>query len=412
MRLNTGLIEGTMGLNPAWRNTDARNRNVALVTQFDSAVARGTRRIAQCQLTPSAPGCAPIVANPAGAQAVVSSASAFAAALSQLYGGRAGAVGLPFVPVGGSAAHLAITQRVLGFRDQFTAMGVSAIGDAGPTAAPLLSPADLATLLTDTLYGYSLRRIRTVHAYGVGELALHAKVRVFDMLGADTTRVHGFKVRQALGAALRLNGGSTPDASEPFAPVTGDGGSGVTLRSFTDLFYGERWSASIVAGYERSGDQSYAMRVPAADAPQVGGLAFPIQLASREVQVTRTPGARIDLSITPRVALARNVWLGLSWQLAQQAADGWSAAAAPSGTATWSVADLAAWAAGTDWSEQRLSLGGTYSTVAAVREGRAKLPFDVTYEHVQTLAGRGWRVAHLSRDVVTVRWYPRLWGGR
>jgi hypothetical protein len=72
--------------------------------------------------------------------------------------------------------------------------------------------------------------------------------------------------------------------------------------------------------------------------------------------------------------------------------------------------DAQAWAAGTDWVENRLGLGGTYSTVEAAKAGRAHFAFDVTYQHQQTSAGVGWRVPRVTRDVVSVRWYARLWG--
>lgn len=410
--LNAGRIEGTMGFNPAWTNTVARDRNALLVAQFDSAVAQTSRRIAQCQSSPGTAGCGPIVANVAGAQALVSSAAGFATALNVLYGGRPNSVGLPFIPVANGAAQQAINQRVLGYRDQFLAFGIGAIGTDGPAAAALFSPADLERLLTDSLYGYRLRPLRTVHAYGLGEFALHAKARVFETVGHDTASIRGFAVRQAVGATLRLNGGSTPDAGEIYPPVTGDAGTGLTLRSFTDLFYGNRWSATIVVALDQSQSREYALRIPPLSAPTVGGLPFPIIVAEREARIARTPGSRLDVSVTPRLALTRNIRLGATWSLARQAADSWRVRSLAQSTALPGMiqADADAWASGTDWSEQRLALGGTYSTVEAARAGRARAAFDVTYEHQQTLSGRNWRAPYLTRDVVTVRWYRRLWG--
>ncbi len=410
--LNAGRVEGTMGFNPAWANSVARDRNALLVAQFDSAVAQTTRRIAQCQSSPGTAGCGPIVANVAGAQTLVSTAASFASALNQLYGGRPNSVGLPFIPIANGAAQQAINQRVLGYRDQFLAFGNGAIGTVGPAAAALFSRADLDRLLTDSLYGYRLRPLRTVHAYGLGELALHAKVRVFETVGHDTANIRGFAVRQAVGISLRLNGGSTPEADEVFAPVTGDAGSGVALRSFTDLFYGNRWSATLVVALDQSQTQEFAIRIPPLNAPTVGGLSFPIVLAERKAGIARTPGSRLDIAVTPRVALTRNIRLGATWSLARQAADAWSVRGIhlPEAMPMVSREDADGWASGTDWSEQRLALGGTYSTVEAARAGRARTAFDVTYEHQQTLSGRNWRAPYLTRDVVTVRWYRRLWG--
>ncbi len=412
VRINARRVEGTMGFNPAWTNTTARDRNALLVAQFDSATAQTSRRIAQCQAAPAATGCAAIAANVSGAQSLVASATAFAAALNQLYGGRKNAAGLPFVPVSNGAAQQAITQRVLGFGDRFAAFGNSVISTQGPVGGALFSPTDVATLLTDTLYGYNLRPLRVVHAYGLGEVAVHAKLRLFQTIGDDTTTIRGFAVRQSVGATLRLSGGAAPAANEPIAPTAGEGGSGFSAQSFTDLWWGSRYAATIALGYSQGQAQAFAMRMPAATTPAVGGVPFPLVTADREFQLSRTPGSRIDIAITPRLALTRNIWMGASWSLSQQAADTWTVTApsVPPVGATTPQADASAWAAGTDWSVQQLSLGGTYTTVDAVHRGRATLAFDVSYEHQQVSAGSGWRAAKATRDVVTVRWYPRLWG--
>ncbi len=411
--LNPRLIEGTMGLNPAWTNTVAADRNAVIVAQFDSAVVQTTRRIAQCQAAPGGTGCTAITANVAAAQTIVANAASFATAMNALYGGRKNAAGLPFVPVSNSSAQKAIDQRVLGFRDQFVALGNSAIGTQGPTGGALFSAADITTLLADSLYGYYLRPLRTVHAYGLGEISVHLKARLFQTTGDDSSTIHGFAVRQSAGVTLRLNGGSTPQADEPFAPVTGDDGKGFTVQSFTDLFYGSRYSATVVVNFAQSQAQQYTMRLPTFEAPSVGGVPFPLLSADREATITRTPGSRIDIAVTPRVAMTPNIWLGASWMMSQQAADAWTNAAfvtTPTGVAAGPISAAEHWAAATDWTEQRLSLGGTYSTVNAAHAGKTKRAFDVTYEHQQTLSGSGWRVSHLSRDVVSVRWYPRAWG--
>ncbi|MDQ8155417.1 MAG: hypothetical protein P3B98_12220 [Gemmatimonadota bacterium] len=405
--LNPALVEGTVGFNPAWTNTVARDRNSVLVTQFDSAVAQTGRRITQCQAAPATNGCTAIVANVSGAQALVTNAAAFATAINALYGGRKNAVGLPFVPVGNGAAQRAIDQRIQGFRDQFAALGNTVLGAQGPAGGALFSPADFTTLLTDSLYGFGLRPVRTVHAYGLGDVSVHAKVLLFQNVGPDTAAIRGFAVRQSAGLSLRLIGGDAPAVDEFFAPSAGTGGGGFTAQSFTDLFYGNRYSATLVVSLDQPTAQDFAMRVPSANAPSIGGVPFPLVAASREIQLHRAPGSRLDVSITPRLALTRNIWLGASWSLSQQASDAWSSAGANSAV---EAADVQSWASGTDWTEQRVAFGGTYSTVRAARNGRARRAFDVSYEHTQTLSGSGWRVPHLTRDVLTVRWYPRAWG--
>ena len=409
VRINPARIEGTVGFNPAWSLSAARDRNTLLVAQFDSAAAQTTRRIAQCQAAPATAGCASVLGNVPGAQALVASAGAYATALNQLYGGRKGAVGLPFVPVGSGAAQQAILQRVLGYRDQFTAFGNSAIGTHGPAGGALFSPADITRLLSDSLYGYQLRPLRAVRAYSPGEIAVHAKMRLFQTIGDDTAAIRGFAVRQSVGASLRLSGGAAPAANEVFAPSTGEGTRGFAAQSFTDVWYGNRYAATIVLGFDQGQAQQFMMRVPDAAGPTVGGAPVSFVMAARDVSLSRTPAARLDVSITPRLAVTRNIWVGGAWAWTQQGGDSWRVAEPPAGIPAL-AADAQSWAAGTDWSEQRLSLGGTYSTVDAARLGRARYAVDVTYQHQQTSAGSGWRVPRVTRDVVSVRWYPRLWG--
>ncbi len=409
--INPSRTEGTMGFNPAWLVAGARTSNAVLVSQVDSAAAQTARRLTLCQASPSTSGCSPLLANVAGVQSLVANASSFANALNQLYGGRGGAVGLPFVPVANTTAHLAIQQRILGLRDQFAGYGNAAIGTQGPAGAAPFAESDVQRLLTDSLYGYRLRPLRAVHAYGLADAAITAKARLFDNTGNDTAAIRGFAIRQSAGLAVRLGGADAPPADEVFAPVAGSVGGGLTIQSFSDLFWRSRLAATVIVGYSQMADERFAMRLPAAGAPAVGGVAFPLLRADREVTLSRTPGARVDASIVPRFALTPGIWLGASWSYSQQAADSWRIAASPAGSAAVD-GDAQAWVAATDWTEHRFGLGGTYSTAPAVRAGRARHLFDVSYEFLQTTTGRGWRVRKLTRDVVTVRWYPSLWGRR
>jgi hypothetical protein len=264
-------------------------------------------------------------------------------------------------------------------------------------------------LLTDSLYGYGLRPVRNVHAYGLADAAISAKARLYDNTGADSSTIRGFAVRQAAAVALRLGGADAPAANEVFAPIAGDVGGGVTIQSFTDLFFGRRIATSLNISYAQAAAEQFSMRLPDAGAPAVGGVAFPLLRADRGVRLSRTPGARLDATVTPRLAVTRSIWLGASWSYSQQGADAWSIADVPAG-GTAKASDASTWAAGTDWVEHRLGFGGTYSTAAAYYAGQARYNFDVSYEYLQTTAGRGWRVAKITRDVVTLRWYPRAWG--
>jgi hypothetical protein len=407
--INPGRIEGTMGFNPAWFTSGASDRNKLIVSQFDSATAQTSRRLAQCQASPAGAGCASLLGNLGGVQALLSSAAAFSNALNQLYGGRTNAVGLPFVPVSNTTAQLAIDQRIQGFRDQFAAYGSSNIGTQGPAGATRFSSNDVSRLLSDSLYGYGLRPLRNVHAYGLAEATVTAKARLFDNTGVDSSTIRGFKFRQSAGIALRLGGANAPAADEVFAPSAGSIGGGVTAQSFTDLFYGSRLAASVSVAFSNFGAEDFAMRLPSADAPAVGGVAFPFLRADRQVNLSRTPGSRLDVGVMPRLAVTRSIWLGAAWMYSRQAADSWRITSTPGGNGAL-ASDASAWSSGTDWTEHRVGVGGTYSTAAGYRAGKARHNFDVSYEYQQVTTGTGVRVAKLTRDVVSVRWYPKVWG--
>lgn len=409
--INPGRAEGTMGFNPAWimSGSGAHDRDALIVAQFDSATAQTSRQLAKCQASPATAGCAPLLGNVSGVQALVANATAFANALNQLYGGRRNAVGLPFVPVSNTTTHLAIEQRIQGYRDQFALYGNSQIGTQGPAGAALFASNDVERLLTDSLFGYRLRPLRNVHAYGLADAAVTAKARLFDNTGPDSSAIHGFAVRQSAGFTLRLGGANAPAADEVFPAVAGDIGGGMTVQSFTDLFYGTRLAASVSISYSNYAAEEFAMRLPSAAAPAVGGVAFPILGADREVTLSRTPGTRLDVGIMPRLAVTKSIWLGAAWMYSQQAADTWRIAATPAG-GTAQAADATTWAAGTDMVQHRFGLGGIYSTEAAYRAGRSPFHVDITYEYQQVTTGTGVRVSKLTRDVVSLRWYPRIWG--
>lgn len=405
LTINPSGTGATMGLNPAWYTADARARNALVVSQFDSATTQLARRLSQCQGTPALPGCSTVLAGAANIQSLIAGAGSFATALNQLYGGRGASVGLPFVPVLNTAAQRAIAQRLLGYRDQFLQYGNAAIGTDAPVASGIMAPGDFTRLLTDSLYGYRLRPLRPVHAYGLAGAAAHATLRLFDNTGTDTTIISGFKIRQSVGAQVRFGGATTPPTDEVFAPNAGDVAGGVTAQSFTDFFYGRKYAATIIASWSQYAGADYVMRIPSVTSPAVGGVAWPLQMAAREVALTRTPSPRIDLTVAPRLAVGRDLWVGAAWTYRRQDAETWAVRGAAGGV---TAADATSWAAGTDWSAHELSLGGTYSTLRAVRQGRATVAFDVSYEHHQVLTGTGSSVAKLTRDAVTFRWYRMI----
>ena len=54
---------------------------------------------------------------------------------------------------------------------------------------------------------------------------------------------------------------------------------------------------------------------------------------------------------------------------------------------------------------------GTFSTLSAHAIGLAKVPIEVSYQHVETLEAEGAFLPKRARDEIRVRIYLRLFGG-
>jgi hypothetical protein len=74
--------------------------------------------------------------------------------------------------------------------------------------------------------------------------------------------------------------------------------------------------------------------------------------------------------------------------------------------------DAAALAIDTETREQRASGGLTYSNLYAFEQGRAKLPFEVTYLHSQTISGSGRGQPKSFTDAIQLRVYFSVFGRR
>ncbi len=404
LRMNPTGREATVGLNPARRTSGAATTDLSLVSAFDAASNALNARVTTCTNTPTLPACSGF--STAAAASLVSRTGAMMTALSALYGGRTNP-GAVFVPVAGSAAQAAIETRLAGLRSEFSSFG-NTIATLAPIGAAPLTAHDVATLLGDSLYGINAKPIAGSITRGIGDIELSAKFLLVDPYRGDIAAQRataGFKWRQSVGAVYRVATGTT-DLTTDFTDLgTGNHQRDIGVRSWTDLLWGNQFWMTIAARYDRQLADALTRRITDAS--------HPIAPSYREQKVTRDLGDIAELSVTPRWSL--NEWVGIAAQylVRTKGADSYS------GTFTTTdlngapvTLDASVLNQETQWREQRLGFGLSYSTLTAYDRGQARMPYEITWMRTVSASGTGGNLPVAAQDLIQLRWYGRLFGRR
>lgn len=399
---------GNVGANPLRSGTSeiadtARTSNSGVVSQLTAANTALQGLITQCQANAASnAGCPQILAS---GPALASSATAFAAAFTTVYG-NATTPGAAVIPAVGSAADSLIRARLTSLQAQYTTLGVTSAIASTPSRAPLFAPATLQRLARDSSLGLLVQPIRTITRQGLGDIELGAKFMLLDAFDAsDTARFlpKGLGIRQSLGAAYRLGTG-TIDAPDHYLDVgTGDGQNDIEVRSFTDVLYNRRFFGSIVARYTVQLPDQVERRIT--DTPEAVWAP-----AYRQRLVDRNLGDVLEVELTPRWVFSDNFAFAAQYLFRRKAQDRYTGAynvsTAESGLGAIIALDASSLDAQTDGTEQRLGWGVTFSTMATRARGKTKLPIEVQYFNSRTVAGSGGMVQKISVHQLQVRFYP------
>ena len=396
----------TAGVNPIhYGSSVAATNNATILNYFTAANSLGAR-LSDCMSNAgSHPECADILTESADVNALIAITTAFATGLTRVYGTNAVGTGLPYVPLAGSMAEQLLRGRVDSMRTAFTRYGVT---DISPTTGlPLgaqfpLTSAQLAALV-DTgfggLGGYGARPLTRTARQTVGDVDLTMRVRLRDGLTSPARggRVAApFSWRQTLAMTVRLGTGS-PDLPDNFIDLgTGSGVNALALRSFTDVAFKERLSATITVGWARGLSHTRTLRVPSQ-----AGIEW---LESwRETNVDITPASVIELGVAPRWHLSDYFAVGGEWRYRSKGEDEHVIApgmAFPSHLSNSFLLSTAALDAQSGWNEHRLAWTLNYSTLTAVERGKLSLPIEIGYTHEQSVAS--------ARGVLPRRWTDRI----
>ena len=407
--VNTAGTNGNLGFNPALAVAAAVTQNQTMFTQFTTAANTLEGQLAACRANPGAsPSCPALLANQASAQSLITNSRAFAGGVNQIYSTS------PFVPIVGTDAQLAIEARVAAFRSLYNQFGVTSI--AATTTGPFASQArltvgDAQRILTDSAFGIVADPLRTVARSHLGDIDIGGKFSVYDSFGGSTEArmsPKGFNVRTAIGAVLRLPAGQVESPDNFIDIGTGRGAKAIEGRWFTDILLGTRFWESFVLRYNKPFSDQQTMRIIDLPNEELAPL-------YRRQTVDRTLGSAFEFETAPRVVL--NDFLSLSgWYMYRHKQQDHYTGTFTIPAATTGFADLTLDASTldleTEQTEHRLGGGISFSNLFAFEQGRAKVPFEVTYLHWQTTKGSGGNQPKFFTDQIQLRLYARLFGGK
>jgi hypothetical protein len=357
-----------VGINPALTIPAVATANGALVSQIEGANSFVSGRIATCNANPAATGCSGF--NAAAAQALVTEATAYSAALASLFGGKNGSLGQPFVPTSGSAAQTAIATRLADLKTRFSALGANQVTSDAPKGGAPITTADLQSILTDAAFGVGARPLGSVVKRGMGDIELSGQFVWHDSHAASPASGSWRERlwwRSAVIATQRLGTGAGSEPEDLVPVPLGTGLSATSVRLVTDIGIGTRWSVTTMQGYSTrasGGDDeeiafTLAPRLAPTEAISIAGV----------YDFRSIAGERIELGPEP-----------------------------------YRPFDLREPVTGT---EHRLGASLSYSSLAAFQRKAARLPLEITITHFQSMSGAGFFIPKLSHDAVAVRWYWR-----
>jgi len=405
--VNTTGIQGNLGFNPALAVPAAAAQNAAFSTQFATAAATLQASLDACAANPAAsPQCPALNANRANANALIANSTRFAGGVNQIY------TTSPFIPIVGTDAQLTIEARTAAFRSLYQQFGVASIAPTmtGPFASQSrLTLRDAQRILSDTAFGIVADPLTSTGHSHIGDIDLGAKFSVYDSFAGVTEKrlsPHGLNFRTAVGAMFRIPSGQIESPNNFIDVGTGRGAKVIEGRWFGDVLVGSHFWQSFIVRYNR----------PFADDQEMRIIDLPNQELAplyRRQTVQRKLGAAVEFETTPRIVI--NDFFALSGQYVyrHKAQDHYTGTFTIPATITGfapvnldaSTLDLE-----TETWEHRAGGGVSFSNIYAFEQGQAKVPFEVTYLHWQTVKGSGGNQPKFFTDQIQLRLYAKLFG--
>jgi hypothetical protein len=407
--VNTSGSQGNLGFNPSLGSSTAATQNAAMLTQFTADSISLKNAIDNCAANPGASGCAQLNSPGTNAQAkaLIANAQTFARGVHSIY------TTSPFVPIVGTDAQLTLEARVATFKAayaNFAAYGVAPITSTGPFASQnRLTVLDAQKILSDSAFGIVADPLTSTSHSHIGDIDIGGKFLVYDSFGgAAAARMspYGVNFRMSLGGIFRLPTGKIESPNSFIDVGTGRGAKAVEGRWFGDILFGPRFWQSFVLRYNKPFADDQEMRIT--DLPNE---AFP-PLYRRQM-VHRQLGAAFEFETTPRIVI--NDFFSISGQYVyrHKGQDHYTGTFIVPATITGFgdiTLDASTLDRETETREHRAGGGVSFSNLYSFEHGQAKVPFEVTYLHWQTVRGAGGNQPKYFTDQIQLRLYARLFG--
>jgi hypothetical protein len=392
-QLNPKFGVASVGPNPALLNSTQLASNATLVQTLRSAAAALQQRLADCQTAPSGANCASLLAQQAALTTLIQSTGAFATDVETLYGTGADHPGQSFVPIDTGAVQRAIDQRLAGIRAAYDTL--VAAGSVSGTLAGAHGPAARAQF-QNLLTALGHDTLGSIDRSSIGDVSVGATFQLLNSYG-DTTGANDRtrRYRVAVNGAFRFGTGEpasrcgpapAPPRNRLFDQSTGYGQPGVELGAAGDMRVG-RLAATALGAYTLQLGTIDVARVANAENSLLPLLAAP------PARSTYSAGNVLTLAVIPRFTISRYLAVNGEYQLVRTGADQYGGV--PSGA-------LSGLSAGT---AQQIGFGFSYSTVASTNRGPGAVPVEVTFSHLETIAGSGGPVPKTFRDQLELRLY-------
>ena len=407
--VNTGGTNGNLGFNPALAVPAAATQNAAMYSQFQTAANTLEAQLAACRANPAvSPSCPALLANQASAQSLITNSRAFSGGVNQIYSTS------PFVPIVGTDAQLAIEARVAAFRALYQQFGVTSI--AATTTGPFpsqsrLTVRDAQRILTDSALGIVAAPLQSVSRSHVGDIDIGGKFSVFDSFGGSTEArmsPKGLNFRTSVGGIFRIPSGQIESPDNFIDLGTGRGAKAVEGRWFSDLLVGNHFWESFILRFNKPFSDEQEMRILDRPNEELAPL-------YRKQTVHRQLGSAFEFETAPRIVV--NDFLAVSgWYMYRHKQQDHYTGTFTIPAATTGFADITLDASTldleTEQTEHRFGGGVSFSNLYSFEQGKARVPFEVTYLHWQTMKGAGGNQPKFFTDQIQLRLYARIFGGK
>ncbi len=378
-QLNPQLGFANVGPNPGRTNAQARESEASLVSSFRAAATALQQQLAQCQANPT-PDCATLLAQQATATALIQTTGATADAIETLYGGDPTHPGQLFVPLSGSAVQNTINARINGLLAQYQTLLPSAV--ISGTVAPAGGPGARAEM-QQMLAAIGHDSLQGIDRTSIGDVSVGATLQLFNSFH-DSTKT-GPQARMSVHGEYRFATGEPADRNKYFDIGTGYGQPGIEVGAAVDAVFG-RLSATVLGSYTAQLSDIQVSRVP-----NPASLLLPLV---NTVPGTYSAGNVISLSVIPRWRVAGFFTVNAEYTLTNVGADNYSAVSA------LAVPGIPGNAASTT---QAVGFGFSYATIGISNAVPRRLPYEMTFSHLETLTGTGGPTPKTFRDQIMLR---------